>query len=225
MRTRDRVYLILARPAVILLLVALASCARTTAVRPPLIEARPGATQEGVASWYGPGFHGNATTSGEVYDQHQMTAAHQSLPLGTRVAVTNLDNGSAVEVRINDRGPFAKSRVIDLSYAAASALGMIGPGTARVRVQVLGAPEVDFAPLSYTVQAGAFADANNAAELQRRLLQHFESVYVTKEEVGGGAFYRVRIGRFADRAEAVALARGVASMGLTPVVMEAGNLR
>jgi rare lipoprotein A len=105
-------------------------------VSPPLIVSQPGAIQEGVASWYGPGFHGKATTSGEVYDQHDMTAAHQSLPLGTRVMVTNLQNGRSVEVRINDRGPFAKSRVIDLSYAAASTLDMIAGGTAPVRIEV-----------------------------------------------------------------------------------------
>jgi cell division septation protein DedD len=99
---------------------------------------------------------------------------------------------------------------------------MIGPGTARVRIQVIGAPEVSFAPLSYTVQAGAFADANNAHELQRRLQERFAHVYVTRQDVGDEAYYRVRIGRFADRAEARELARTVASLGLTPVVMEAG---
>lgn len=100
---------------------------------PPVV----GGTQEGVASWYGPGFHGRKTANGEIFDQHEMTAAHPSLPLGTRVLVTNLSNGRAVEVRINDRGPFVGRRVIDLSYAAASAIDMIGPGTARVRIGVL----------------------------------------------------------------------------------------
>lgn len=100
---------------------------------PPVI----GGTQEGVASWYGPGFHGKKTANGEIFDQHEMTAAHPSLPLGTRVLVTNLSNGRAVEVRINDRGPFVGRRVIDLSYAAASAIDMIGPGTARVRIGVI----------------------------------------------------------------------------------------
>lgn len=212
----------LRRVLVAAMALTLAACAtRTTSVVPPVIEARPGAIQEGVASWYGPGFHGKQTTSGEVYDQHDMTAAHQSLPLGTRVAVTNLQNGRTVEVRVNDRGPFARSRVIDLSYAAASTLEMIGPGTAPVRVQVLGAPEVTFAPLSYTVQAGSFADPGNARELQRRLQQRFGEVRVTTQDLNGAAYYRVRVGRFGDRAEALAVARTVASLGLTPVVMEA----
>ncbi len=94
-------------------------------------------TQTGIASWYGPGFHGKATASGEIYNQNEFTAAHQTLPLGTRVMVTNLENGSATEVTINDRGPFAKGRIIDLSHSAAESISMVGPGTALVRVDVL----------------------------------------------------------------------------------------
>src|SRR5437667_396385 len=94
--------------------------------------------QEGVASWYGPGFHGNRTANGEIYDQYELTAAHPSLPLGSRVMVTNLSNGRAVEVRVNDRGPFVNGRVIDLSYAAPRTIGLVGPGTVRVRIEVLG---------------------------------------------------------------------------------------
>jgi len=103
---------------------------------PPVVNG----VQTGVASWYGPGFHGRRTANGEIYDQYELTAAHPSLPLGTRAMVTNLSNGRAVEVRINDRGPFVDGRVIDLSYAAARSVGMIGPGTARVRVEVLDSP-------------------------------------------------------------------------------------
>src|SRR2546426_545176 len=86
----------------------------------------------------GPGFHGNRTANGEIYDQYELTAAHPSLPLGSRVMVTNLENGRAVQVRVNDRGPFVGGRAIDLSYAAAHLIGMIGPGTARVRIEGLG---------------------------------------------------------------------------------------
>src|SRR5437867_9843576 len=101
---------------------------------PPIVDG----VQVGVASWYGPGFHGNRTANGEIYDQYELTAAHPSLPLGTRVMVTNLENGRAVQVRVNDRGPFVDGRAIDLSYAAARTLGMVGPGTVRVRIEVLG---------------------------------------------------------------------------------------
>ena len=93
--------------------------------------------QEGVASYYADQFHGRRTANGETFDMHAMTAAHRSLPFGTRVRVTNLDNGRSVVVRINDRGPFVEGRIIDLSYGAAGAVGMIGPGTARVRLEVL----------------------------------------------------------------------------------------
>ncbi len=94
--------------------------------------------QEGLASWYGKKFHGRTTASGERYDMHALTAAHRTLPFGTRVRVTNLANGRRVVVRINDRGPFIRGRIIDLSYAAARQVGMVQAGVARVRVEVLG---------------------------------------------------------------------------------------
>jgi rare lipoprotein A (peptidoglycan hydrolase) len=101
---------------------------------------RTGWSQSGVASWYGEPFHGRRTASGETYDMRELTAAHPSLPFGTRVRVRNLDNGRDVEVRINDRGPFVKQRIIDVSRRAAETLGMIGPGTARVRITVIQEP-------------------------------------------------------------------------------------
>ena len=109
----------------------------------PAVDSRPGAVQTGTASWYGPGFHGKRTSNGEIYDQYELTAAHQTLPLGTRVAVTNLQNGHQVEVRINDRGPFDDDdRIIDLSAAAADLLQMKRAGIVAVEVEVvrLGSP-------------------------------------------------------------------------------------
>lgn len=94
-------------------------------------------TQSGKASWYGPRFHGKPTASGEVFDQGLLTAAHNTLPLGSRAKVTNLANGNSVEVKINDRGPFVPGRIIDLSHAAAGALGIVESGVAQVRVEVL----------------------------------------------------------------------------------------
>src|SRR6185503_1110750 len=124
-----------------------------------------GVSQTGIASWYGPGFHGKATASGEVYNQNELTAAHQTLPMGTRVMVTNLENGSATEVIINDRGPFAKGRIIDLSYSAAQLINMVGPGTALVRVDVLDSPlkiQTIRSALDYTLQLGSFSQLENA---------------------------------------------------------------
>jgi rare lipoprotein A len=108
----------------------------------PETEQAPPATSQptmetGVASWYGPKFHGKLTASGEVFNQEKFTAAHQTLPWGSRVKVTNLANGKSVDVRINDRGPFGKGRIIDLSRAAARALGMVGRGLTTVRVEWL----------------------------------------------------------------------------------------
>jgi len=96
-----------------------------------------GGAETGVASWYGPDFHGKLTSNKEIYDMYDMTAAHRILPFGTVVMVTNLDNGRTATVRINDRGPFVGDRIIDLSYATARVLDMVGPGTARVRLEVL----------------------------------------------------------------------------------------
>src|SRR2546425_5336798 len=102
--------------------------------------ARIGATETGVASWYGHPYHGRAAANGEIYDMEKMTAAHRTLPFGTWVLVTNLANNKTVEVRITDRGPFIDGRIIDLSHAAARAIDLIGPGTARVRVEIISAP-------------------------------------------------------------------------------------
>jgi rare lipoprotein A len=118
------------------LLVALEACSVVKPTTPSVVDGH----QQGVASWYGPGFHGRRTANGEVYDQYELTAAHQTLPLGTRALVTSLTNGRSVEVRINDRGPFVDGRIVDLSYAAASVIGMIGPGTMPVRLKVIDAP-------------------------------------------------------------------------------------
>lgn len=97
----------------------------------------------GTASWYGPGFHGHRTSNGERYDQHDLTAAHRSLPFGSNIRVTNMDNGKAVVVRINDRGPFVRGRIIDLSKAAAQRIDMLGTGTARVELASLNADKRD----------------------------------------------------------------------------------
>lgn len=202
---------------------ALAGCGLFSSRPKPEIETRPGAVEIGTASWYGPGFHGNRTSSGEVYDQNDLTAAHQTLPLGTRVVVTNLESGRAVEVRINDRGPFVKGRSIDLSYAAARALGMVGPGTARVRIEVLGSAGIQLASVAYTIQVGAFSDHDNAIRLKGSLARRFDGVYVAPLDGTAGRYYRVRVGRFARRDDAVAVARTVAPLGLPAIIVEDGG--
>jgi rare lipoprotein A len=111
---------------------------------PPPTPARMGWTERGLASWYGHPYHGRRTSNGEVYDMNKLTAAHKSLPFNTWVRVTNLDNKERVEVRINDRGPFIKGRIIDLSREGAKQIEMIGPGTARVRIRVVATPSMTY---------------------------------------------------------------------------------
>jgi len=128
----------------------------------------PESGETGLASWYGHPYHGRASASGEIYDMEQMTAAHRTLPFGTMVRVHDLDNEKAVDVRINDRGPFVDGRVIDLSHAAAREIEMIGPGTARVTLEILSAPAV-VGPAHFGVQVGAFRDRDNAERLRRAM--------------------------------------------------------
>lgn len=120
------------------LLLALAACGTSghSVLKEPYES--PSSASTGIASWYGPGFHGRQTASGERFDQNALTAAHRSLAFGTRVRVTNLSNGRSVVVTINDRGPFVGGRIIDLSKQAAAKIGMVRQGTAKVRVEVVG---------------------------------------------------------------------------------------
>jgi peptidoglycan lytic transglycosylase len=123
------------------LLVVAAGCARPPVSAPTLPpEPMESGIQTGQASWYGEPHHGRRTASGEIYDMYQLTAAHPTLPFGTRVLGTNLKNGRSVEVRINDRGPTAADRIIDLSYAAAQKLGVLSSGLTRVRLRVVSTP-------------------------------------------------------------------------------------
>jgi rare lipoprotein A len=145
-----------------------------------LLPAEEGLAEEGLASWYGGKFQGRRTASGEIFDTRQFTAAHRSLPFGTRVLVTNLSNGKSVAVRINDRGPFVAGRVIDLSLAAAEAIGLTGRGLATVRLEVLtggaaaGRPPGPGAAgqrraVYYCLQLGSFRLRANAEGLRARL--------------------------------------------------------
>jgi rare lipoprotein A len=156
-----------------------------------------GYVEQGVASWYGPDFHGGRTATGETYDMHAMTGAHPTLPLPTWVRVTNLGNGKSVVVRLNDRGPFARGRIIDLSRAAAEALDMIGAGTARVEVQSLatGGTTPPAEPAAYYAQAGAFGRRENAEALAGRLREAgIEGVTVVESSPSGSPLFRVRAG-------------------------------
>lgn len=172
----------------------------------PLRSAR-GYREEGIASWYGPGFHGHATSSGEIYDQYQPTCAHKLLPMHTRVRVTNLENGRSMTMRVNDRGPFVAGRIIDLSLAGAKTLGVHGRGTARVRVEVEGdvpglMPNGEL-PGPFYVQVGAFTRRENADRLYSRMVAAgYAGSRVHYKEIDGTRFFRVHAGAFPTMAAA-----------------------
>jgi rare lipoprotein A len=168
---------------------------------PQVTPARPGTVEKGIASWYGEPYHGRRTASGEVYDMHQISAAHRTLPFGTVVRVTRRDTGQAVEVRINDRGPFIAGRIIDLSYGAARRIGLDVDGIAPVKVEVLAhtarvkpGPQRQPPPAEtacWWVQVGAFSQIDNARRAERTLQSAGERAVVLE---GVDGLYRVRVG-------------------------------
>ncbi|HYM09714.1 MAG TPA: septal ring lytic transglycosylase RlpA family protein [Bryobacterales bacterium] len=207
--------------ALTLAVLALAACARKkprVSAPAPAPQVFVGATEEGMASWYGHPYHGRPTTSGEIYDMEKLTAAHRTLPFGAHVQVTNLQNGRAVEVRINDRGPFVEDRVIDLSRAAARQIAMLGPGTARVRLRVVALPEAP-APGFFAVQVGAFRNRDNAERLRADLARRYGVAFIQKYDGPQGLFYRVRVGRESDVPAAQALAGELRRQNFTPLVV------
>ena len=179
----------------------------------------PENVQTGNASWYGPDFHGKLTSSREVYDMYDMTAAHPTLPLDTSVVVTNLKNGKSVTVRINDRGPFVRGRIIDLSYAAAEVIGAVGSGVIPVRLEVLGRISSSSRLPKYAVQAGAFVSRDNAEKLWKRLQADFRNVHIQEFATADHTYYRVRI-KAENRAEAEGIALKLTRNGLVSFIVE-----
>lgn len=227
MNRQNRVSSFLIMAVCCLVFLYLHGCARVRPLPPPPPEApgmpRPykvmgrwyhplphsrGFRQKGLASWYGRKFHGRKTSSGEIYNMYAVTAAHKTLPLGTYVRVHNLKNHKKVDVRINDRGPFVRGRIIDLSYGAAKKLGIVGPGTAPVEIIALGRPmatgstaarapaymPVDFYSGDFTIQVGAFSNPDNAAKLKRRLSRIYENAHIVNDPHERKAPFKVRVG-------------------------------
>jgi len=162
-----------------------------------------GETQTGIASWYGEPYHGRRAANGEIYDMEQLTAAHRTLPFETWVRVQNLANSKTVDVRITDRGPFVDGRIIDLSRAAARQIEMIGPGTARVRIQVIAAPAAVGGEF-FAVQVGAFRERSNARRLQREMEREYGTTRVLERD-GDPVLWRVVVGDMLTAPEAAAL--------------------
>ncbi|MCY4041625.1 MAG: septal ring lytic transglycosylase RlpA family protein [Gammaproteobacteria bacterium] len=186
-----------------------------------------GYDETGIASWYGTKFHGRKTSSGEIYDVYQLSAAHRSLPLPTWVKVTNLENKRTLVVRVNDRGPFKEGRIIDLSYAAAVRLGVFPAGTAKVRVEAIPLEKPSRFSRSttaqqtrYFVQAGAFRERSNAAQLEARIKAKDIGRISTERSLAGNLF-RVLVGPFATRSEAESAKRKLRSrLGIRALIID-----
>ena len=187
-----------------------------------------GYVERGVASWYGTKFHGRKTSNGETYDMFAMTAAHKTLPIPSYLRVTNLDNGRSVIVRVNDRGPFHDSRIIDLSYVAAAKLGLHRTGTGRVEIRVI--EPADFAhavdgsasspPPALYLQVGAFRDPDNARRLLNRIkLTQLPAsrIRIQPAQRKSETLFRVQVGPFASTNEAGDIARQLRQLGINAV--------
>ena len=200
-----------------------------------LMKSGKGHVERGLASWYGPGFHSERTSSGEPYDMYAMTAAHKTLPIPAYVRVTNLENGRSVVVRVNDRGPFVGERIIDLSYTAASKLDMLRAGTARVEIRVLDArsntssqsialtPPTQLPTGTPTgtatggrfLQVGSFGSSVNASALVGRLTAAgISGASVREARVGDRLLYRVRVGPVVDAGQAARLTEQLRDAGV-----------
>jgi len=190
---------------ILLFLLLFLGCAPKRVAYPPYTPGKEFRYREtGLASWYGEDFHGRETANGEIYDMDAMTAAHRTLPFNTRLKVTNLDNGTKTEVRVNDRGPFVAGRIIDLSRSGAKELGMLGPGTARVVVEAVGFYPGAAQSLEgvYAIQVGAFLERDNANRFREELSKRHPRVHVVLWETNTKRFYRVRLGSFRTEDEA-----------------------
>ncbi|MES9965682.1 MAG: septal ring lytic transglycosylase RlpA family protein [Sedimenticola sp.] len=187
-----------------------------------------GYIERGIASWYGTKFHGRRTSSGEPYDMYAMTAAHKRLPLPTYVEVRNLRNGRKAIVKVNDRGPFHDNRIIDLSYAAATKLGILGQGTGLVEVRALnpGEPTPRLRQVKAStpgpveepgifIQVGAFSSQQNADRLRSRLAGELNrTIRIQQAERHGQPLYRVQVGPLPGVEQADALTLRLSQLGL-----------
>ncbi|MFO0752490.1 MAG: septal ring lytic transglycosylase RlpA family protein [Thermodesulfovibrionales bacterium] len=178
-----------------------------------------------LASWYGPDFHGKPTASGEVFDMYALTCAHRDYPFGTRLRVVSARAGKEVECIVNDRGPFVPGRDLDLSYAAARQIELIGPGTQWVSIEPVGRDLRYVKYIRYgvlegplTLQIGAFRDESNAQRLKRALELRYRDVYLMEANAGGVKYYRVRVGRFASKADAANRGRALAEEGYSVLI-------
>ena len=205
--------------AAVAMLALLAGCSRAVVTSPPVPPAA-GLEEVGFASWYGAQHQGRRTASGEVFDMNQLTAAHRTLPFGTRLLVTNRDTSQSTEVRVNDRGPFVDGRILDVSYGAARQLGAVGAGIFPVKLRVVSLPgtrvDAPAGDAGFTVQVGSFTSRARAEALRDAV---GGDAVVTESTVAGETVYRVRIGSYSDRAQATSTARSLTTRGFQPLIL------
>ena len=214
------------RPLLVLscfLVTGLTSCSGWTLREPAHSPGYPiGYVERGTASWYGPGFHGNRTANGEVYDMHKLTAAHRTLPLGSIAEVTSLTTGRTVTVRINDRGPFINGRVLDLSLAGARALGMVHQGTDEIQLKVVDFQGRTIPSVTYRLQVASFEDLGNAQAFVERLNTGYSDTKIVTADLPEGPRYRVLAGRYQTERQAEAAAYRLRQwLGGNPLVVRA----
>jgi len=177
------------------------------------IPSAEGYAEQGIASWYGKKFHGRPTSSGKIYDMHQVSAAHKTLPLGTSLKVTNLENNKSIVLKVNDRGPFVAGRIIDLSFKAAKMLDLVNKGTAEVMIEAIRIvtedkksstgflnpePLPDFRFGKFVIQVGSFQTLLNALQLKADLTGRYDRIDIKRFDIEQKKFYRVQIGIFKD---------------------------
>jgi rare lipoprotein A len=188
---------------VVLAFLAILNGCSSSAPKPTYFPGYPiGYVERGMASWYGPGFHGNKTANGERYDMHKLTAAHRTLPLGSIAVIRSTNTGKEVTVRINDRGPFAKGRVLDLSLAGAQALEMVGHGTDQIELRVIGFQGRTADMGFLRVQIGSFSEQKNAANLLERAQRMYPAGRIQPVDLPDGRRYRVQVGEFKTEQQA-----------------------
>jgi len=183
--------------------------------------------QIGYASWYGKKFHGRPTASGEIFNMYKLTAAHRTLPLGTYVKVTNLSNGKSVIVKINDRGPYVKGRIIDLSYMAAKKIGMVKKGVQKVKIEVISLPyyvrkyrSIFEYKKIYSVQVGAFRLKKNAKNLIAEIKRYTNHAFYRKVKINGTTIYRVYAGKYNSKTRAKYLMKKLSYFGYDGFTVE-----
>lgn len=205
-----------------------ASCA-TTRYEP--YESYPKASYTGtrhiIASWYGSDFHGKPTSSGEPFNMYAKTCAHKEYPFGTRLKVTNTSNGKTVECTVNDRGPFVSGRDLDLSYACAKEIELIGTGTGKVKIDYLGRDTRYVKEVRYpsgvrtgpfTIQVGSYKEVSNATRMKTALEFKYSKVYIIEVELNDVKYYRVSIGKFNTKDDAYRLAKTLADEGYSILI-------